>query len=194
MSILFKPIEVALNAALHSDPETQEKWRDFNGRIIAITVQNFASTCYIQIDHGCCQLSNTATRDADLHITANSYHLLKLIREPDHLFSSDIDIHGDVQFARQLQDCLNTFDFDWEAQIAAVTGDTLAYPIAQVFRQSHAWFNQSRQSLQRAIAEYLKEEATLLPDKSMIEPFLNDIDVLYADLERLEARIKRLSP
>jgi ubiquinone biosynthesis accessory factor UbiJ len=46
--------------------------------------------------------------------------------------------------------------------------------------------------LQQNLAEYLREEARLLPDKSQIKDYLTDIDKLRADFDRLEARISRL--
>ncbi|MDQ7073241.1 MAG: hypothetical protein Q9N32_06945 [Gammaproteobacteria bacterium] len=112
--------------------------------------------------------------------------------DPDSLFSAAIDINGDVQFAKQLRDLLDGFDFDWEAQLAKVTGDTLAYPLAHSIRQFSGWARHTHQSLQETMAEYLREEARLLPDKSQVNQYMSDIDMLRADLDRLEARINRL--
>jgi ubiquinone biosynthesis protein UbiJ len=46
--------------------------------------------------------------------------------------------------------------------------------------------------MQLNVAEYLKEEALILPDQSQVNAFLSDVDTLRADAERLEARIARL--
>ena len=71
-----------------------------------------------------------------------------------------------MKFAKQLQDLLENIDFDWEAQLARVTGDTLAYPLAHLLRQTAQWCQQTHQSVQQTTAEYLREEARLLPDQS----------------------------
>lgn len=137
-------------------------------------------------------LSANAEIAADLKITANAIALAKLGQHPDNLFSEDIEIHGDVQFAKQLRDLLDGFDFDWEALLAEFTGDTLAYPIAHGLRQATKWAKSTHQSLQQSLAEYLREEAQLLPDKSQIKDYLTDIDKLRADFDRLEAQINRI--
>jgi ubiquinone biosynthesis protein UbiJ len=43
------------------------------------------------------------------------------------------------------------------------------------------------------IQEYLQEEAGLLPTRYEIEAFLSLVDILRDDMERVEARIERLT-
>ena len=192
MSGLLTPFELALNAALAHDPESQSKLIQFDQRCIAIDISDMDKVIHVQFIQDKLALSLDADSEADLTITGKAFTLAKLGSDPDSLFSADIDIHGDVQFAKQLRDLLDGFDFDWEAQLARFTGDTLAYPIAHGVRQFGRWAKDSHQSMQLNIAEYLKEEALILPDESQVNVFLSDVDTLRADTERLEARIARL--
>lgn len=192
MTTLLKPAELALNAALNQDPESKNKLKQFEHRKIALHIKDFDYAINVTIENQQLLLNSEADKDSDLAITANAIALIKLGQNPDNLFSSDVEIHGDVQFAKQLQDLLEGFDFDWEALIANVTGDTLAYPIAHGIRQAASWVKSTHQSVQQNLAEYLREEARILPDKSQINDYLTDIDKLRADFDRLEARINRL--
>ena len=192
MAGLLTPFELALNAALAHDPESQSKLIQFDQRCIAIDISDMDKVIHVQFIQDKLALSLDADSDADLTITGKAFTLAKLGSDPDSLFSADIDIHGDVQFAKQLRDLLDGFDFDWEAQLARFTGDTLAYPIAHGVRQFGRWAKDSHQSMQLNIAEYLKEEALILPDESQVNVFLSDVDTLRADTDRLEARIARL--
>lgn len=192
MSTLVKPIELAINVALAQDPETKAKLDQFEQRCIAIHIKDFNQIITMLVIEQQIQLSTDSEQSADLTITANALTLIKLGNNPDNLFSAEIDIHGDVQFAKQLRDLLDGFDFDWEAQLAKLTGDTLAYPIAHGIRQFAAWAQNTHQSMQQNIAEYLREEIRILPDKSQIKDYMNDIDKLRADVDRIEARINRL--
>jgi len=192
MTSLLTPFEFVLNAALASDPETQAKLTDFDQRCIVIEISDMNQRICANVTENKIALSAQSDSDADLTITAKASALLKLGQDPDNLFSSDITIHGDVQFAKQLRDLLDSFDFDWEAQIAQITGDTLAYPIAHGLRQAGTWLKRTHQSLQQTTAEYLREESRLLPDQSEINDYLADIDKLRADSDRIEARIQRL--
>ena len=192
MAGLLTPFELALNAALAHDPESQSKLIQFDQRCIAIDISDMDKVIHVQFIQDKLALSLDADSEADLTITGKAFTLAKLGSDPDSLFSADIDIHGDVQFAKQLRDLLDGFDFDCEAQLARFTGDTLAYPIAHGVRQFGRWAKDSHQSMQLNIAEYLKEEALILPDESQVNVFLSDVDTLRADTERLEARIARL--
>ena len=192
MSLALKPLELALNAALAQDPESRVKLAQFEARCIAIRIQDLNQTVAMAVKQQQVYLTTTPEHSIDLTITGNALTLAKLGRDPESLFSADIDINGDVQFAKQLRDLLEGFDFDWEAQLARITGDSLAYPIAHGIRQVAAWVEKTHLSMQQNIAEYLREESRLLPDKSQIKAYLHDIDTLRADFDRLEARIKRL--
>lgn len=189
---LLKPIELVLNTALTQDLETKAKLDQFEHRCIAINVSDFDKTINASVIQQQIHLSTDTELSADLTISGKALTLAKLGSDPESLFSSEIDIHGDVQFAKQLRDLLEGFDFDWEAQLAKVTGDTLSYPIAHGIRQFGGWIKNTHQSLQETTAEYLKEEVRILPDKSQINDYMTYIDTLRADFDRLEARIQRL--
>jgi len=189
---LLKPIELVLNTALAQDLETKAKLDQFEERCIAINISDFNKTINALVIQQKIHLSIDLEQPADLTISGKALTLAKLGSDPESLFSADIDIHGDVQFAKQLRDLLEGFDFDWEAQIAKVTGDTLSYPIAHGIRQVGSWARNTHNSLQENTAEYLKEEVRILPDKSQINDYMADIDTLRADFDRLEARIKRM--
>lgn len=192
MKSALKPLELALNAALAQDPETKAKLDQFESRSIAIKITDFKQTITMSVVNRQLYLTTIADQYVDLTIAGNALTLAKLGKDPESLFSAEIDINGDVQFAKQLRDLLEGFDFDWEAQLARITGDTLAYPIAHGIRQVASWAKNTHLSMQQNIAEYLREESRLLPDKSQIKAYMHDIDTLRADFDRLEARINRL--
>jgi len=192
MSSLLKPIEVAINAALRQDPETCSRLAAFEQRSIVVNIANFRQFVHITFHQQSIQLSHNDEENTDLLISGDAFALLKLGEHPDNLFSSDIRIHGDIQFAKQLQDLLDGFDFDWEQQLARLTGDVIAQPLAFGIKQSFSWLRNTSRSLQMTTSEYLREEAQLLPDKIQIEDYMQAVDRLRADYDRLEARIQRL--
>ncbi len=192
MSLLLKPLEIALNHALRFDMESHEKLQHFANRSIRIDITNLNIAVIARFTDERILLETAEEHVADLMIKADSFALLKLVQQPDSLFSNQIQIRGDVQFAKQLQDWQQHFDFDWEQQLARVTGDTLAYPLAQSLRRGFDLLNYNRSEFEQSLAEYLREESQYLPDKSQTQRFMQNVDLLRADTERLEARIKRL--
>lgn len=192
MSLLLKPLEMALNHALRFDMESHEQLQRFAKRSIRIDITNLNIAVIARFTDDQILLEMAEEHVADLMIKADSFALLKLLKQPDSLFSNEIQILGDVQFAKQLQDWQQHFDFDWEQQLARLTGDTLAYPLAQSLRRGFDWLKYNRSEFEQSLAEYLREESHYLPDKSQTARFMQHVDVLRADTDRLEARIKRL--
>lgn len=189
---LTKPIELALNTALKQDPETLTRLNQFDQRKLILNITDLNQVVSIMIVDDGIQFTQPSQQPADLTISGHSMSLLSLARYPENLFSTEIAIHGDVQFAKQLRDLIQRMDFDWEAQLAKLTGDTLAYPLAHGIRQLTEWAISSHHAFLQTGAEYLREERRLLPDKSLINRYISDIDTLRADLDRLDARIHRL--
>lgn len=192
MSLLLKPLEMALNHALRFDMESHEQLQRFANRSIRIDITNLNIAVISRFTDDRILLETAEEHVADLMIKADSFALLKLLQQPDSLFSNQIQILGDVQFAKQLQDWLQHFDFDWEQQLARITGDTVAYPLAQGLRRGFDWLKYNRSEFELSMAEYLREESQYLPDKSQTARFMQNVDLLRADTDRLEARIKRL--
>ena len=192
MSLLLKPLEMALNHALRFDMESHEQLQWFAKRSIRIDITNLNIAVIARFTDDQILLEMAEEHVADLMIKADSFALLKLLKQPDSLFSNQIQILGDVQFAKQLQDWQQHFDFDWEQQLARITGDTVAYPLAQSLRRGFDWLKYNRSEFEQSVAEYLREESHYLPDKSQTMRFMQNVDLLRADTDRLEARIKRL--
>ena len=192
MNLLLKPLEIALNHALRFDMESHEQLQRFAKRSIRIDITNLNIAVIARFSDDRILLETADEHVADLMIKADSFALLKLLQQPDSLFSNQIQILGDVQFAKQLQDWQQHFDFDWEQQLVRLTGDTLAYPLAQRLRRGFDWLKYNRSEFEQSVAEYLREESHYLPDKSQTTRFMQNVDLLRADTDRLEARIKRL--
>jgi ubiquinone biosynthesis protein UbiJ len=191
MTILLKPLEIALNMAIQQDQHTYTKLTEFEQRQLLIEITDFQISLLVSITQQRIQLSFATEPDTDLVISGHSIALVKLAEHPDNLFSPDIKIHGDVQFAKQLQQWLEGFEFDWEQHIANLTGDVIAQPINYGIKLGFYYLKQGVQSLQKAVPDYLRDQA-LLPEKDQVDHYLSDIDTLRADTDRLEARINRL--
>ena len=59
-------------------------------------------------------------------------------------------------------------------------------------RGALSWGSQAAQALGRATADYLQEESRDLPPAAAVERFLEEVDRLRADSDRLAARVARL--
>jgi ubiquinone biosynthesis accessory factor UbiJ len=73
-----------------------------------------------------------------------------------------------------------------------VIGDPFAHQVGNRVRAAGRWGQKTRDP-DHGLQEYLQEEAGLLPTRYEIEAFLSQVDILRDDVERVEARIERLT-
>jgi ubiquinone biosynthesis protein UbiJ len=109
------------------------------------------------------------------------------------LINGDLTIGGDSRLLQQLQRLLGELDIDWEAPIAAVTGDVVGHQIGRSLRGILAWGKTSRASIERQLKEFIIEEARLSPSEAELCDFYDDIRRLQQTIDRVDAKIKRLS-
>jgi ubiquinone biosynthesis protein UbiJ len=83
-------------------------------------------------------------------------------------------------------------DLDWEEPLARLFGDPLGHELGRAARAAFAWHRQALKTFGLNTAEYLQEEARLLPVRDEVEAFLNGVDGVRADVDRLAARLQRL--
>ena len=71
-------------------------------------------------------------------------------------------------------------------------GDVIGYQIAQAFKRAFDWSRESAKNLLQDSADFLRDESRDLVAPAEMEQFLDEVDTLRDDTDRLEARIARL--
>lgn len=101
-------------------------------------------------------------------------------------------IEGDADLARHLQRMAERFDPDWQQPFTAVFGDVLGVQVANGVRAALRGAREGGRSFAQSAAEYLTEESRDVVPRAELDAFLDDVDALRDDTERLSARIARL--
>jgi ubiquinone biosynthesis protein UbiJ len=103
-----------------------------------------------------------------------------------------VDVHGDTHLANAFQALLGGIAIDWEEQLSQRVGDALAHQLGNVVRELQSWGRQALATLFQNTAEYLQQETRALPPRGAMAAFLDAVDTLRSDTDRLEARLRRL--
>ncbi|MEN8800751.1 MAG: SCP2 sterol-binding domain-containing protein [Thiogranum sp.] len=191
---LAAALETALDLYLKQDPQARQGCAALEGKIIGLDITGLGLSLYfLPGSHGI-QVSSHYEGDVDTQLTGSplGFARLALGSREDTLFKGAVEIKGDTETGQQFQDLLANTDWDWEEQLSHITGDVIARQIGNVARLSGKFINDSRNTLEQDVSEYLQEEARLLPTGSEVGNFLEDVDQLRADVDRLDARIARL--
>jgi ubiquinone biosynthesis protein UbiJ len=106
--------------------------------------------------------------------------------------AASLEIRGDVELGRRFERVLKGLDIDWEEQASRLFGDVIAHRLGNLARAVRAQAATTVRTLERDVVEYLQEETRLLPRRERVEAFLQAVDRLRADADRLEKRLERL--
>jgi ubiquinone biosynthesis protein UbiJ len=83
-------------------------------------------------------------------------------------------------------------DIDWEDIASQYVGDAVAYQIGLIVGRFKNYKSRSVNNFRLDVSEYLQEESRIVPTKVELDRFMNDVDDLDANVQRLEARMLRL--
>ncbi len=194
--LTYEGLERSINAVLALDPDTRQQLAQWHGRVVRIDLDGLPFSIDIVIGRdGSLQVLSEIDGEPDATLAGSPFDLLRA-RQPDkgvaELFAGRVRLSGDQGFAQRFSQTLAGLDIDWEEHLARLVGDIPAHELgraARVLRQQGARW---RDSGSETLSDYLTEESRLLPHRFEADDFLDDVDTLRDDLERLEARIALL--
>jgi len=187
-------LESALDLYLKQDPDALQRCAALQDKVIAVNLTGTDFTLYFLPDTQGVKVLNRFEGEPDtlLRGTPGGFARLALESREDALFHGAVEIIGDTDTGQQFQDVLAGVDWDWEEQLSKFTGDMVAHQVGELVRKGQEWLGNSGDTLQQDISEYLQEEARLLPTRIELDEFLDGVDQLRTDTDRLAARVARL--
>lgn len=193
---LLAVVEQALNRYIALDPEGAAGLDALAGRIIAIELEGFGTrVTVIPVERGL-QLFGAYDAEADCVIRGTPLGLARMgmaERKETQLISGEVQIEGDNALAQAFSAALARLDIDWEEQLARMIGDPFAHQVGNQVRAAERWSRRTSESMTANLSEYLQEERRLLPTRYEVDAFLAQVDTLRDDMERIAARVERLS-
>lgn len=190
---LLRPLEATVNRVLALDPETPARLRPLAGRSVRVELPEAGLLLRADFNEQGLSLSRVDDDqpEADASVRLPAKAALTLARSRGEK-AQGVEFRGDVAVVHALRRLAGGLEIDWEEQLSRLTGDTIAHRVGLAFGGALSWLGQTRRTLEANIGEYLTEEARQLPPRLEIAAFLDDIDRLRQDSDRLQARIERL--
>lgn len=187
-------LEKTLNQTLRLDPLSLAALGKLSDKIITIELQGMDLRFSLFPDaQGVTVLANYQG-NTDVYISSAPFTLLQLFlhSEPRLIHHPDITITGDISVLQKLSNIFKAMDIDWEAHWAKWIGDVPSHHLTQMWQRGQKYSQERVVVLQQNCTEYLQEEIRSIPAILEMEHFLNQIDVLRNDVERLTQRLQRL--
>jgi len=188
-------LEAAINHCLQFDPDALQRVHALTGKVVGIELLGLNLKFYLLPDSIGLQLRAEFDGEVDVWLRGAPLSMMRMGLGGDQqkvLFSGDVEIEGDTETGQHIRDTMNDLDLDWEEQVAELVGDVVGHKIGNVVRGAADWATQTRSTVEQDVSEYLQEESRLLPHREEIGPFLEAVDTLRSDVDRMEARVQRL--
>jgi ubiquinone biosynthesis protein UbiJ len=213
--MLTSTLENVLNRGLPRSPRAQQLCAELAGRRVAIAiVPALAGGSYVLVEStgNCLKLSlvTAGTLEAtpegtlagipggappDATISGGPLSLLALSGPAPEavLQRGDVRIDGDAELAQKFRELALLLRPDLEEELSLVLGDVPAHQLGRFARAAFGWTQKAAATTVRNVAEYLGHERRDLVPRSEAEQFLQGVDTLREDVDRLAARIDLLA-
>jgi ubiquinone biosynthesis protein UbiJ len=195
LAVLGRALEGALNRIVDLDPDTRTRIAALDGRAITLDFRNALPSMRITVEGDRLGIGPASAGESALRVAATPANLLSLAfaRGKDGaLAPGRIDIAGDAELARRLEQIAMRFAPDFDEAFARAFGDVAGFQIARALRRGFAWSRASAHAFAQDTVEFLTEEGRDLVAKAELEQFLDDVDTLRERADRLAARVRRL--
>jgi ubiquinone biosynthesis protein UbiJ len=192
---LCAALETALNAYLGQDAETAATLERIDGRLVAVHLEGLDLEFVLVPETSRIRVHGSLGDEPDAVIRATPLALLRvaLAEQPAAaLAGGDVRIEGDVEVGERLWGVLRAVEFDWEELMSRYIGDPLAHALGANARDLGARLRRNFAHTVDDLGEYVTEEARLSPVRPELNDFLDAVDRLREDIDRLEARLLRL--
>ena len=197
-TVMLSMLEKAINHYLALDPVSIKRLAVHSGKTVAVDVRGPEMVFYIGITNEGVLVFNKEPDVVDTRLLGSPVALMKMgiSSQPEEteniLFSGDVKIEGDIELGQELKIILNEIEPDFEERLSEYTGDVIAHQVGNLFRAGKRWGGRSVETLEQDMAEYLQEETGQLPVREEVDAFLSGVDSLRSDVDRMEARVRRL--
>ncbi len=191
----MRPVANLLNRNIRETTPALELCRELDGTVVAIRVRDTALAAYFHVADDCIDVTPDYAGEADVIIEGSLITLARMAGQSGESAIRDgsLDLSGDARLAQKFQRLLSLAKPDLEEELSGVVGDVAAHRIGSIARGVGRWAENATSTMGANIREYLQEESRDVPSRYEVERFAKELGALRDDVDRAEARIKRLT-
>lgn len=190
-------LEATGNYLLQFDPESRHKLSSLQGKVFRLEILVIDLELFLIPNQEGMQIKKAWFGPVDITMRGSPLAFaqfgLKQQGVDNQMFiDKRVIIEGDAELAQDFQKLIRELDIDFEELVSRYVGDIAAHQIGRGARGFRAWTKDAVQSLRLDIRDYMVEESRLLAPSWRVDEFIEQADILRADVERLEQRVKRI--
>jgi len=182
----------AINHLLGEADWARQRLIPFAGSRLRVDVAPLAVTLLIGAD-GRLGPSPTAEAAATTRVWLSPITLMRLVGLHDLSARRAVKAEGDTALGAVLAGIFGELRWEVEEDLSKLIGDIAARRVIRTARGFAGWHAQALWNLAQAAAEYGTEEQPVLASAEAVRAYLQAVDALRDDTERLHKRIERLT-
>jgi ubiquinone biosynthesis protein UbiJ len=197
-TLLLAGIERTLNALLARDLAAPTRLARLAGNRLLLRLERPTLTLLLSFHaHGVDLMrqdeADESTADTVVELDAETLGELLGGESMERLmFGGKLAVRGRVHLLEEVRELFFDLDIDWEAELARWLGDVPAHSLAEGLRRMARWGLRAKEEMRADIAEYVFEEARLLPGRQQLDNLRDHLTELEVATDRLETRLARL--
>ena len=184
----------AINQAAAASPSVRALVDELEGKTIRFELTDLNAAFVMHIVDSNVFMDADEGQSTDLTISTTLAKFVRLLatRQFDPTQFDGVDISGDLKLLQRLYLIFKNIEFDWEEELAKRVGDIPARQIGNLFRWGERQAQTLRDSVQKTAHHTLIDDRYIIPARQRVTEFLNAVDDLKADVDRLEQRVLRI--
>lgn len=201
LNAFLPPVTALLNRGIHSRRDAAQLCEVLVGRSFVTRIEGLPTgTWAIRIAASYEGVSVTTASDeevveADAVIGGTPLELRRLIfaDQGESIRAGRVAFEGDIEIAEKFRELILTARPDLEGRLAAWIGEPAAFQLTNLFHDVRDWVLDSTDEVVERASEYLQDNARRVPTPEEAAEFCAAVDDLADDVDRLEARIARIT-
>jgi ubiquinone biosynthesis protein UbiJ len=194
LDAVMRPVANVLNKNIQAMTPARELCEKLAGTVVAVRVRDTALATWFIVHKDSLELKTDTDLEPDILISGSLLTLARMagVPGPSGVRNGSLEFTGDPSLAEEFQQLLNYARPDLEEELSGVVGDIAAHRISEIARGVGKWGREASSVMGTNIREYLQEESRDVPSRYEVDRFSVNVSSLRDDVDRLEARIKRL--
>ena len=189
---MITSVENLLNRGLPRSPAAQQLCAELSGRTLGVNILGVGR--WVLKSTGSSLQITRSDAGTDAGLTGGVIAMVALAgSNPEAVLQSGrVHIEGDAELARRYRELLELLRPDVEEELSHLVGDIPAHHLGRFTSGALDWTRKAAQTTLTNISEYLAHESRDLVSRPEANQFLQGVDTLREDVDRLAARLTLL--
>jgi ubiquinone biosynthesis protein UbiJ len=196
LEALGRLLEQALARIVALDPEAAAALAPLEGRAIELTWSGPELGMRMRVENGAIRVGPPeagAKPDLSMRGPLAGFAKLAFPGSIGKLATGKVEMSGDAELAREIGKLATKFAPDFDAPFTKALGPAAGTLVARALRQAFDFARGAGEGFARDAALYVREESRDTIAREELEDFLDGVDRVRDDAERLAARIAALA-